>query len=495
VTITDAGGLTVTSSVNIEIVAVLSSVKVSPADVAIGRGQTVQFSATACDQFGTALAVQPAFTWSTIGIAGSIDSSGLYTAPTAGNGSVTVLATTANVGSANVSGTGSLSLVDGLSASVPTSVSALPGLPVLFAGSDAILVNDSDPNTAGVPASITVSATHGTVSLSSISGLSFLPGDDNEGTLLTFAGNLADLDKALRGMAFISDAGFAGTASLTITINETGGGNTSRTFPIDVEVKQSTNSLANGGSVATNTGASASNNSQTLTDVVNTNSTAPGQSTDSPATYSGNATVSSNSFGEVVIDGSSVSPAPSPSPSPAIAHAAPPAAPAKPAVQTPPPAPANGASNSTATPVASAREDAPPSPARGAAIPDVRIDSVPEQVFPFLAKQSEMSKQMDDVAKELASGSKTRFAAGSASVVSLGASAAYFVWLLRGGSLLSSMLSIFPAWKSIDPLPVLDNFESRKRRKARIASDKESLESMVDKSNLEPINPSTDGDI
>jgi flagellar basal body-associated protein FliL len=95
-----------------------------------------------------------------------------------------------------------------------------------------------------------------------------------------------------------------------------------------------------------------------------------------------------------------------------------------------------------------------------------------------------MLKNLDTVKSDMASEKSLKVAAGSATVVSLGASAAYFVWLLRGGSLLSSLLSIFPAWKAMDPLPVLDSYEnSRKRRKGRAAIDAESLESMVDKSN------------
>ena len=83
-----------------------------------------------------------------------------------------------------------------------------------------------------------------------------------------------------------------------------------------------------------------------------------------------------------------------------------------------------------------------------------------------------------------------KIAAGSATVVSLSTSAIYFIWLLRGGSLLSSMLSVLPAWKSIDPLPVLENFESRRRRKQRMASDHESLESLIDRSNKAANRPS-----
>jgi hypothetical protein len=113
----------------------------------------------------------------------------------------------------------------------------------------------------------------------------------------------------------------------------------------------------------------------------------------------------------------------------------------------------------------------------------MRIESVPEQVFPFLAARSEMSKEMDAADDKLLTEKKLKIVAGEATVASFGASAAYVLWMLRGGSLLSSLLSILPAWQSIDPLPVLDNFENRKRRKNRENSDLESLESMVDESN------------
>jgi hypothetical protein len=34
-------------------------------------------------------------------------------------------------------------------------------------------------------------------------------------------------------------------------------------------------------------------------------------------------------------------------------------------------------------------------------------------------------------------------------------SVGYLVWLVRGGILLSSLLSALPAWRMLDPLPVL----------------------------------------
>ena len=68
-----------------------TSVVVTPANSTVNEGGTQQFSASALDQFGVAMASQPTFTWSLTGV-GSVSSSGLYTAP--GNtGSATVTAT------------------------------------------------------------------------------------------------------------------------------------------------------------------------------------------------------------------------------------------------------------------------------------------------------------------------------------------------------------------------------------------------------------------
>src|SRR5204863_7795348 len=64
VTIKDAGGLTVTSSVNVTVNQTLTAITVSPAAVNVQTSATQQFTASAKDQFGNVLATQPAFTWS-----------------------------------------------------------------------------------------------------------------------------------------------------------------------------------------------------------------------------------------------------------------------------------------------------------------------------------------------------------------------------------------------------------------------------------------------
>ncbi|MBN1765387.1 MAG: hypothetical protein JW860_09035, partial [Sedimentisphaerales bacterium] len=48
---------------------------------------------------------------------------------------------------------------------------------------------------------------------------------------------------------------------------------------------------------------------------------------------------------------------------------------------------------------------------------------------------------------------------GTVSSVSGALSVGYAVWALRGGSLLASVLSSMPAWRLLDPLPVLDNWD------------------------------------
>ncbi len=97
VTIANDANLTVTSDVVVTVNESLASIAVSPNSSWFDDGSTLQFAATAENQFNNPMANQPtSFTWS-IGTtdAGSIDpNTGLYTAPTTGDGSATVTATT-----------------------------------------------------------------------------------------------------------------------------------------------------------------------------------------------------------------------------------------------------------------------------------------------------------------------------------------------------------------------------------------------------------------
>jgi len=53
--------------------------------------------------------------------------------------------------------------------------------------------------------------------------------------------------------------------------------------------------------------------------------------------------------------------------------------------------------------------------------------------------------------------------AGLSGVLSIG----YITWVIRGGSLLASMLSALPAWRFADPLPVLEYADRKSKRRRR----------------------------
>jgi hypothetical protein len=70
--------------------------------------------------------------------------------------------------------------------------------------------------------------------------------------------------------------------------------------------------------------------------------------------------------------------------------------------------------------------------------------------------------------------------------VSSGLSVGYVVWLIRGGVLMSTVLSSLPAWRLIDPLPVLAYMNRRSDDDDDESGRDESLESIVDGKDRRP---------
>ena len=101
-----------------------------------------------------------------------------------------------------------------------------------------------------------------------------------------------------------------------------------------------------------------------------------------------------------------------------------------------------------------------------------------------LNASSPLWHQLDVMQQQMAAERKLHIIAGSASLVSVGISVMYFLWAVRAGSVLSSLLSSMPAWKLVDPLPILDQFASRKSGRKRSGEEDvdedETLESMVE---------------
>jgi hypothetical protein len=368
---------------------------------------------------------------------------------------------------------------------VPGPQEILPNTQAVFADGNAISISDGDPSTAGIGVSLTLTSTDGVMTLSGETGLVFAAGTGTGDSTMTFSGSLTDLDNALEGMIFTPQANFNGAATVQVTINEVGSlPSPSKTVVINVNPAAVNGAPPAGTSSGAASGISGGGNNSGI--LLGNNS---GPSTPNPAPSSPPISTNSggNSSGSTVTTPSApADPAPAPE-APAPTEDPAPADTGQPA--EPVPAKVAPAAKATEAPAAAAAAGADKAAVMHehqslAVIPSVKVETVPEQVFPFLAQQSPMWKNMDSVKDEMASQKTLKFEAGSATVASLGASAAYLLWLLRGGSLLSSLLSIFPAWKSMDPLPVLESFESeRKRRKRRGAAESESLETLVDKSN------------
>jgi subtilase family serine protease len=89
-TIKDSTGLSVVSDVTVTVNQTLSTLAVTPGSVTLADGANQQFTATAKDQFGHAMSTQPSFTWTLTGGAGTVSSTGQYTAPSSGITTATV---------------------------------------------------------------------------------------------------------------------------------------------------------------------------------------------------------------------------------------------------------------------------------------------------------------------------------------------------------------------------------------------------------------------
>jgi Domain of unknown function (DUF4347)/Bacterial Ig domain/Bacterial cadherin-like domain len=106
-------------------------------------------------------------------------------------------------------------------------------------------------------------------------------------------------------------------------------------------------------------------------------------------------------------------------------------------------------------------------------LPEAEVEAAMQEIAVMRDQEfrQELNKLREEVQQEAVV--ETRVAA-SVFAVSTGLSVGYVLWLLRGGVLLASLLSSIPAWRLLDPLPVLG------RVGGQSDEDDESLEDMVD---------------
>jgi len=104
-------------------------------------------------------------------------------------------------------------------------------------------------------------------------------------------------------------------------------------------------------------------------------------------------------------------------------------------------------------------------------------------------QQVDLMRKLEELRRQMSQESnaqQTQIA--SAIALSSGLSIGYVIWLIRGGVLLSSMLSALPAWQMLDPLPVLTSNNSRRKPGATAAEDPE-VEQLFDGSRRTPSTP------
>jgi hypothetical protein len=91
------------------------------------------------------------------------------------------------------------------------------------------------------------------------------------------------------------------------------------------------------------------------------------------------------------------------------------------------------------------------------------------------ARGAALARDLDELRENVRQGTTIeKYALSSAVAVSSGLSVGYVAWLVRGGALLSTLLSSMPAWRVLDPFPVL-----ARQRESDEDDDDDSLESMV----------------
>jgi len=111
--------------------------------------------------------------------------------------------------------------------------------------------------------------------------------------------------------------------------------------------------------------------------------------------------------------------------------------------------------------------------AEGSVLVPARVQSVHDPAM--LDALNEMRQSLSE---------EGRFAANTlavAAAAALGLSVGYVIWLLRGGILVSSLLSSLPAWRLVDPLPILGRLDDDEDDDE--AAD-DTLESLVARTNF-----------
>jgi len=95
----------------------------------------------------------------------------------------------------------------------------------------------------------------------------------------------------------------------------------------------------------------------------------------------------------------------------------------------------------------------------------------------FIAQGGQLDRDLATVQTKVVQ----QVAAETGIVVTGGLAVGYVLWLIRGGYLLSSLLTSMPAWRLVDPLPILDYLDDESAADKSREDEDESLEELLKK--------------
>ena len=98
----------------------------------------------------------------------------------------------------------------------PGSVKATEDTNFSFTGGNALSVADTDSGSL----TVTLTVTNGTLTMTTLTGLTFTAGDGTADTTMTFSGTIAALNTALATLTYTPNADYNGPASLTFTVTD-----------------------------------------------------------------------------------------------------------------------------------------------------------------------------------------------------------------------------------------------------------------------------------
>jgi VCBS repeat-containing protein len=105
---------------------------------------------------------------------------------------------------------------------LPAAQTTIEDTPLVFSSLNGNQISVTDPDAGGNPVRVTLSVNNGTLTLSSILGLTFTNGDGTSDASMTFSGAQIDINTALNGMSFVPTLDFHGAATLSIISNDLG---------------------------------------------------------------------------------------------------------------------------------------------------------------------------------------------------------------------------------------------------------------------------------